>query len=120
MTLASKLKRVLQKGHFLVTTPDGETEDFDVALPGYFTRATKGEGWECIDSNGSEVVPDSCVCTITGATFVLHVDDREYERGDETYSYKELDLLVRVSQIEKDGTLVVDSVVEYTGAHNNL
>ena len=47
------IEEYIRHGHFFVRTPDGNVDDFDFAIPAYWTAQTTGFS-ECIDTMGSE------------------------------------------------------------------
>tara|TARA_Y100000310_G_scaffold276920_1_gene294420 strand:+ start:3132 stop:3491 length:360 start_codon:yes stop_codon:yes gene_type:complete len=66
-------------GHFDVHMPDGQEEDYDIAIPDYYA-AQKGLG-ECMDSNGSESFVNQIMDDGTAIVDFL-VYEREYEQGE--------------------------------------
>jgi hypothetical protein len=65
------------RGHFNVTTPDGNKDDYDNAIPDYYAKLNSYG--ECIESNGSEPEFISYNNGIITVEFFVH--EREYEKG---------------------------------------
>lgn len=111
--LKSRLYDIMDSGHFLVITPDGVEEDYDVAIPDYFINLNRGGGWVCYDANGSEPIRESLQENPDGSvSFILEVDDREYHKDEEETHIELMTLLVTVSGINDDGALLITDVTQ--------
>lgn len=72
------LHDLLENGHHLARTPDGECDDFNMAIADYISKSN-GDSSECEENGETEVV--SCVGTVDAVEVRYAVHGAVYESG---------------------------------------